>query len=157
MKSPGIEHIVGVMEHAIDTFVKYDSSGVRGLYNPRVFRQTIQMTRIQLPRQSGHTSAAVEFVKRHPASMLIHNSDTVKRLKKAHESIADNLFTCYEAIDPNYRSPIKTLAGIRGLDAVIVDTVEISKDDIDYIFEKYEPKQVYIMGDARLIKQAYYK
>ena len=94
-----------------------------------------------LPRQFGHSTAALDILGEYPSSIII--TQQIDRHSSTNGVITLSEFR-NSSQDLNLLQTLSTLKN--GLDFVIADDVRLKEEEIDKIFQLFSPKLLVLLG-----------
>lgn len=147
------KHIVALIEATLDyhNYFKEQLPDIEKMYGTPRFRRSCQTVTISLPRQFGHTTAALEILTKYPNSILIvDNSSASYNLRKENIPLSDRI-VYKDNIKTPHIDAIRVLAALRkNIDFAIIDTAKVTEDSIDQIFAMFAPKLLILLGDSEI-------
>lgn len=151
MQDDAATHIVGLIEASIRVHdsVVANRPDLRKEMGEWRWRDQCQFATISMPRQTGHTTAALEVLRRYSNSVLIPNSyQTADRLQKQFPELSSQILHLEKATERGGRSALHVISRLKGgLEVILIDGTRITEEQIDLIFILFSPKLVIYLGD----------
>ena len=149
-----IDCIANLINAVIDVHVQNPAgiSELEHMYGTDGFREVAQNTVIQLPRQFGHTTAAIDILNLRPSALLVTLDGRVRDLQRYNPDIAENIMNLRTALVPG-NTVLAMLGRLSKLDCVIVVSIPITQAHIDTLYNIYSPKIMVFLGDTRILNQ----
>jgi hypothetical protein len=145
-------YIVDLIETSIKIYEKLSTERpeLKKHMGDLAYREQLQKATISMPRQNGHTRAAIEILKRYPTSVLIaRNYEHERRLHRENPELTDQIMSITAAASGNRgTTALHTICRLTGgIKCVLIDGASITDQQYDSIFLRFSPNLVVYLGD----------